>query len=96
MITSLSLMGIGDIHHANALKTFLAACINGVSVVVWVACNKVEWALVPGMMLAAIAGGYLGAHFARRLPKNAVRWLVIAIGFGLAAYYFAKQFAPAD
>ena len=91
MITSLSLMGTGHIHETNALKTFLAACINGVSVVVWVAYDKIRWDLVPGMVLAAIVGGYLGARGARRLPKNVVRWLVVAIGFGLAGYYFYKQ-----
>jgi uncharacterized membrane protein YfcA len=93
MISSLSLMGVGHIHETNALKTFLAVCINGVSVVVWVAYDKVRWDLAPVMAIAAILGGYLGAHFARRLPKTLVRWIVIAIGFGLAAYYFSKQLA---
>ena len=62
MISSLSFLGIGNIHQTNALKTFLAACINGVSVVVWVLKDRVRWELVPGMMLAAIVGGYLGAR----------------------------------
>jgi uncharacterized membrane protein YfcA len=88
MISSLSLMGTGTIHHQNALKTFLAACINGVSVVVWVLNDKVDWQFVPVMASAAIVGGYLGARVARRLPKGVVRWIVIGIGFGLAAYYF--------
>jgi len=60
---------------------------------VWVAYDKVRWDLAPGMAVAAIVGGYLGAHFARRLPKALVRGIVIAIGFGLAAYYFYKQVA---
>lgn len=93
MITSLSLMGIGDIRHVNALKTVLAACINGVSVAVWVAEGKVAWAFAPGMAVAAIVGGYLGAHLGRRLPRALVRWLVIALGFGLAGYYLLRQFA---
>jgi uncharacterized membrane protein YfcA len=93
MISSLSLMGTGTIHHMNALKTFLAACINGVSVVVWVANNKVNWDYVPAMAGGAIVGGYVGARVARRMPKDAVRWIVIAIGFTLAAYYFSKQVA---
>jgi uncharacterized membrane protein YfcA len=93
MISSLSLMGAGDIHETNALKTFLAACINGVSVVVWIAFDKVRWELAPGMALAAVAGGYLGARVARRLPKNVVRWVVVFIGFALAGYYFYKQLA---
>ena len=91
MITSLSLMGLGDIHRVNALKSVLAACINLVSVLIWIAWNKVRWEYVPAMALAAIVGGYLGARFSRRLNKTLLRWLVIAVGFALSAFYFARQ-----
>jgi uncharacterized protein len=56
-----------------------------------VAQGKVEWNYALIMAVAAILGGYLGAHFARRLDRDIVRWIVIAIGFGLAAYYFFQQ-----
>ena len=36
MLTSLSFMGMGDIHRINAVKTILAAVINGVSIVVFI------------------------------------------------------------
>jgi uncharacterized membrane protein YfcA len=91
MLSSLGLMGIGDIHRMNAVKTVLAACINGVSVVVFVWQGKVDWPYVPAMVAASVAGGFCGAHFGRRLPPPLVRWLVILVGFALAAYYFAKQ-----
>jgi len=59
----------------NAIKTLLATVINGVSVVVFVASGKVAWMYVPEMaLLAAIGGGFLGAHYGRRLPKPLVRW----------------------
>lgn len=92
MITSLSLMGLGDLHRVNALKALLAACINLVSVVMWVYGDKVEWRFVPVMAAAAIMGGYLGARMSQRLNKTLLRWLIIAVGFGLAAHYFARQF----
>jgi uncharacterized membrane protein YfcA len=91
MITSLSLMGTGNIHQINALKTLLAVCINGASVVVWVYAQKVRWDFVLTMALAAIVGGYLGARVAQRIPKNVVRWIVVLIGFGLAGYFFVKK-----
>ncbi len=91
MISSLSLMGLGDLHRVNALKSLLAAFINIVSVVMWSCGNKVEWKYVPVMAAAAIAGGYLGARLSRRMNKALLRWLIIAIGFGLTAYYFARQ-----
>jgi uncharacterized membrane protein YfcA len=91
MLSSLGLMGVGGIHRMNAIKTVLAACINGVSVVVFVWQGEVEWRYVPAMVAASVAGGYCGAYFGRRLPGPLVRWLVILVGFGLAAYDFAKQ-----
>ena len=93
MLSALGLMGLGDIHHMNALKTLLAGVINGVSVVIFVLERVVEWRYALAMAVAAIIGGYLGARVARRLNRNLVRCIVIAIGFGLAAYFFYQQAA---
>jgi uncharacterized membrane protein YfcA len=92
MLSSLGLMGLGDIHRMNAVKSFLAACINGISVVVFVIDGRVAWEYVPTMALAAITGGYLGAHYGRLMNRNLVRWIVVAIGFGLSAYYFTTKY----
>ena len=46
------------------------------------------------MLVAGIAGGFVGASVSRKLDKNVVRWVVIAIGFGLATYYFTRVYAP--
>jgi uncharacterized membrane protein YfcA len=88
MLTSLALMGVGDMHRMNALKTVLNACINGVSVVVFVTDGKVNWTLAVPMAAASILGGYIGAWGALRVKPRAVRWAVVCIGFGLAGYYF--------
>ena len=90
MLSGLALMGLSDIHQMNALKSLLAAAINGISVVVFVLEDKVRWEFVPVMVLASILGGYLGAHYGRRIRPAIVRWLVILIGFGLAAYFFLR------
>jgi uncharacterized protein len=97
MLSSLALMGMGDIHRMNALKTLLAAVINGVSIIIFVHGGIVHWRYALVMAVAAIAGGYLGARVARRLNRNVVRWIVIAIGFVLSAYLFHKYWiAPAE
>jgi uncharacterized membrane protein YfcA len=94
MLSAIGLMGFGDIHCMNALKTLLAACINGVSVIVFIVERKVEWHYALSMAIAAIVGGYLGARLARRLDGNVVRWVIILIGLGLAAHFFYKQWKP--
>jgi uncharacterized membrane protein YfcA len=91
MLTALAFICPGDIHRMNALKTLLAACINGVSVVVFVAEGKVVWRYGLVMALAGIAGGFCGAHFGRQLPRAAVRWFVVLIGLAITAFQFAKQ-----
>lgn len=97
MLSALGFMGVGDIHRMNGVKTFLATAINTASVVVFVfmfAHEKlVDWTYAIPMLISAIIGGYVGARVARSLPASVVRYTVIAIGFGLSAYYFIKQYA---
>ncbi|HEV7224569.1 MAG TPA: sulfite exporter TauE/SafE family protein [Pirellulales bacterium] len=88
MLGALAMMGLGDIHRMNALKTLLGSCINGVAVAVFIAGGKVNWPIAIVMAVAAMVGGYFGAHLARRLDRNLVRRMVVGIGFSLAAYYF--------
>lgn len=92
MLSALGFMGVGNIHRMNAVKTFLAATINGASVVVFIQGGLVNWNYAIPMAAAAIVGGYVGARVARRLPTSIVRYAVIAIGFGLAVYYFTRQY----
>jgi uncharacterized protein len=91
MLSALALMGLGNVHEANALKTVLASCINGVSVIVFVMDGKVDWRYAPPMALAAIVGGYLGAHGSQLLRPTVVRWIIVAIAFGMTGYLFWRQ-----
>ena len=94
MLSSLALMGLGDIHQMNALKSILASAINGTAVVMFIANGRVDWRYAVPMIVAGIAGGWAGASVSRRLDKNVVRWVVIAIGFGLSTYYFTRVYLP--
>jgi uncharacterized protein len=92
MLSALAMLGLTDIHRMNAVKTLLASVINGTSVLVFVATGKVHWPFALAMAAAASVGGYVGAHSARRVDRKLVRAIVVAIGFGLAGYYFYRQF----
>jgi uncharacterized membrane protein YfcA len=88
MLSSLGLMGIGDIHTMNAVKNTLAASINAVAVIVFVFEGDVSWKLAAPMVIAAVIGGYGAAHLARYLNKTLVRGVVILIGVTLTLHYF--------
>ena len=93
MLSALGFMGVGDIHRMNAVKTCLAALINGSSVVIFVRDDLVNWRYALAMATTAVLGGYVGARVARRLPPSYVRYAVIIIGFGLSVFYFVKKYA---
>jgi hypothetical protein len=90
MLSALGFMGVGHIHTMNAVKTCLASAINAVTVAIFLANGLVHWGFAWPMVVSAILGGYVGARVARKLPAKYVRWMVVAIGFGLAAYCFLK------
>jgi uncharacterized membrane protein YfcA len=88
MLSSLAFVGIHDIHEMNAVKNILAATMNGISVVIFMASEVIVWRYAAAMALSAIAGGYIGARIARRMPRDVVRVIVVVIGFGVAAYSY--------
>jgi uncharacterized membrane protein YfcA len=96
MLTALAFIGPEDIHRLNAIKAFLAACINGIAVIVFVVQDKVVWRYGLLMAVAGVAGGFSGAYFGRQLPRAAVRWFVVFMGLAITASQFAKQFSAAS
>jgi uncharacterized protein len=90
MLSGMSLMGLTNIHQMNSLKTVLATVINSVAVFVFILERKVVWPYALVMMATSIVAGFLAAHYGRRIPGQFVRYFVIVIGFGLAAWFFAK------
>jgi len=93
MLTALAFMSVGNIHVMNALKTVLAVAINASAIAIFIIKDQVKWDYALAMAAAAVAGGYLGARIGRRAHPSVIRGIVIAIGFGLAAYYFWQQWA---
>ena len=92
MLSGLGMMGLSNMHQMNGIKAVLGALINGVAAVVFVATQKVVWEYALAMMVTSLMGGYLAARFSRQIDSRYVRWLVILIGFGLAAFYFVKMY----
>lgn len=86
MLSSLAFAGIPDIHEMNAVKSILAAGMNGTTALVVGAAGVVRWEYAAIMALAGILGGYAGARIARRMRPDYIRVIVVAIGFGVAAY----------
>jgi uncharacterized protein len=92
MLSSLSFMGIADIHQMNGVKSILAGVMNGISALIFALEGKVVWQYALPMAVASIVGGYVGARLARKLSAGTVKSIVIAIGFVVAGYSFYRRF----
>jgi uncharacterized membrane protein YfcA len=82
-IILLSILGVAlaqDLQRTNALKNVLAGLVNGVAGVYFAFAAHVDWGPAAIIAAAAIVGGQLGARYGRRLPPDALRVLIVAVG----------------
>jgi len=86
MLSSLAFVGIPNIHQMNAVKSVLAATMNGITAAIFAVSGVIAWKYAIAMAVAASAGGYTGARLARRTKAGYVRAVVVLIGFAVAAY----------
>jgi hypothetical protein len=92
MIAAWSALGFGSIHGVNGLRSLLGAAINGIALLLFLLAHAVAWG--PGLIMAvgALATGYFGAAYARRLPPLLVRRIVLATAWCMTVYFFWKYY----
>lgn len=92
MLASLGFIGLHNIHEMNTLKTVLGSLLNLVAALWFVGAGLIDWPRAAVMTVGALAGYYLGAHYAQRIPQPRVRQLITAIGFTISGVTFYKEF----
>src|SRR5436190_5984649 len=80
MLAALGLMGISNIHRMNGLKNWGGFCMKLVAALSVALSGIVRWPVALGMALGSVAGGYVGARAALRVPQQVVRGAVAAVG----------------
>ena len=91
LLALLALLGLENIHAMNGMKTILVGVCNGVALVVFIWAKAIVWPQALLMLVGASIGGYGGAYYAQKMNPKHVRWLVIAVGFGVSAYFFIRH-----
>lgn len=90
-MSALSLCGVERIAEINALKTVITTTANAVACITFIVGGAVEWRYCWMMMIACAIGGYVGARNARRISDRVLRPFIIALGFGLAIFFFLHK-----
>ncbi|MGA9979671.1 MAG: sulfite exporter TauE/SafE family protein, partial [Candidatus Sulfotelmatobacter sp.] len=92
MLAMLAALGMTNIHAMNALKSVMGFVINGVAVVTFVIKGAVYWKHGIPMIAGGIAGGYVGAHYAQKMPQAWIRRFVVLAGTGMTVYFLWKAY----
>jgi uncharacterized protein len=70
------------IQRLNALKNVLTMAVNGVAALAYVivAPDRVDWAAAALIAVGALAGGFVGSSYGRRLPAVVLRTAIVVLG----------------
>jgi len=83
----LALLGLtldDDLQRLNGVKNVIAAIVNGVAAVYFIAAHDVAWLAVLILVVASTIGAQLGALWGRRIPANVLRIVIAVVGTGVA------------
>ncbi len=94
MLAVMGFMGMADIHRMNALKNLLAAIINGSASCYFAFAGLVDWPRMFIMLVGALSGYWLGAHYSQKIPQAMVRRIVIGVGLTISAVMFWRVTHP--
>jgi len=83
LLTSLGLMGMHDLHEANAWKNVMAAAMKGVAVLYFMVIGILVWPVAIVMAVGSTLGGYATGRFIQRFDQGKLRWMVVAMGVGM-------------
>jgi uncharacterized protein len=91
MLAAWSVFGLTNIHVMNANRTILGSAMNAVAVVLFIVAGKIWWPQAMAMLVAAVIGGYFGAHHARTLHPSVVRRVVIVTSVAMTIAFFVRH-----
>lgn len=71
-----------DMQRMNAAKNLLSLIVNVVAALAYVlvAFDRISWAAAGLIAVGSLLGGFLGAHYGRRLSPNALRVVIVVVG----------------
>jgi uncharacterized membrane protein YfcA len=71
-----------DMQRMNAAKNLLSLLVNVVAAAAYtlVAFDRISWLAAGLIAVGSLFGGFLGAHYGRRLSPNALRVIIVVVG----------------
>jgi len=82
LVAAMGLLLPDDIQRMNAAKNLLSLVVNIVAAVAYtvVAFDRISWVAAGLIAAGSLIGGFVGAHYGRRLSPNVLRGVIVVVG----------------
>ncbi len=74
----------------NATKQAIGFAANGAAAVLFLFSGQVHWPAAAVMLVAAVAGGWLGGRLAGRVRPSTLRAVVVTVGLVVGVVYLVR------
>ena len=91
MLAAMAIFLPENLQAANGMKNFFAVLINGIAAVYFIIVGAAVLKVALAMAVAAIAGGFVGAHTAQRMSPRLLRGAVVVFGVFVAVHLMIKN-----
>ncbi|MCW8906564.1 MAG: sulfite exporter TauE/SafE family protein [Sedimenticola sp.] len=92
ILSYLALAGHNDINSMNGIKLLVSSFVSLVAIALFIVDGVIAWYEGTIVLLGTLAGGYVAAHLARRLPQRYVRAVVIVASVAITGYFFYQNY----
>ena len=90
VLAVLALLSHDSLTQLNALKQFIAFCVNISAAIFFLFSGKVVWSAAVVMAIGALAGGVFGGMVAGRIRPELLRRIVVVVGVAISIIYFVR------
>ena len=92
MLAAWSLLDGGEVKALNAPRTVMVSAANTVAIILFAFARVVQWREAAIMAVAALLGGFAGAHLGNRLDPRVVRALTLILACGMTLRFFWRAY----
>ena len=82
-----------DIQASKGLRTLCPSAVNVLAVILFAAKGALDYRVGVPMLVAAVIGGYAGAHWVTGLKESTVRRVILIYAWVLTTWFFVRTFA---
>lgn len=92
MLAFLGLGSVHEVHMLNVMKNISATLVAAICLAILYSTGHIDWRVALFMGIGTTAGGYLGAHAAKRVSGKWLRVFIIVVGLASAAVMAFKTY----